>query len=74
MNRISLQKVLIVFLIIFLLSRSRNIAEFFSELDCGGILTLQPLRDSPEQGRFFVTIALSALIFVTVFFLLNKRK
>ena len=74
MNQISVKKILIAFLIIFLLSRSRKIVELFSELDFGGILTLEPLRESPEQGRFFVTIALFALIFVTVFCLLNKRK
>jgi len=74
MNKISVQKILIAFLIIFLLSRSGKIVESFSELDCHDILTLEPLRDSPEQGRFFVTILLFALIFVTVFWFLNKRK
>ncbi len=74
MNKISVQKILIAFLIIFLLSRSRKIVKFFSELDCSGILTLEPLRESPEQGRFFVTVLLFTLIFVTVFWFLNKRK
>jgi hypothetical protein len=74
MNRISLEKVLIVFVAIFLMSRSRRIVEFFSDLDTDGILTLEPLRDSPPQARFFVTVMALALAYVTVYFYLQRRK
>jgi hypothetical protein len=66
MNKISLKKILIAFLAIFLLSRSRRIAELFSELDFDGVLTLQPLRNCSEDMRYLVTLALFALAFVTI--------
>ena len=74
MSQKTITNVLIAFAIIFLLSRTGKIMQFLSGLDAGGILTLAPLRNSPEQGKFLVTIALCALAFVTVFCLLNKRK
>jgi len=74
MSQKSIRNALIAFAIIFLLSRTGKILEFLSELDPGGILTLAPLRDSPEEARFFVTIALCALIFTVIFCQLNRRK
>jgi len=74
MAQISFKKMLIVFVIIFLLSRSGKILEFFSHLNTDGILTIEPLRESSIEARFLITLALCALAFITVFSLLNKRK
>lgn len=74
MTQISSKKILITLTIIFLLSRTGKIREFISALHFGEILTLEPLRESPPQARFFVTIMFCALVFVTVFCLLNKRR
>ena len=74
MNQPSGRKILIALGIIFILSHSGKIIEFFSELNFGGILTFEPLRESPPQARFFVTIMFCALVFVTVFCVLNKRR
>jgi len=73
-NKISLRKILILLLVILLLSRTGKILQLFSGLDFNGILTLEPLRDSPQEGRFLVTLGLFALAFITMFVLLNRRK
>ncbi len=74
MSQKTITNVLIAFAIIFLLSRTGKILQFLSGLDAGGILTLGPLRDSPENARFYITLALFVLAFVTIFSLLQKRK
>jgi hypothetical protein len=66
MNQISFKKVTVAVIVVFALSRTRQIVEFFETLDFGGILTLEPFRNSPEEGRFLVTVALLALAFVTI--------
>jgi hypothetical protein len=74
MIQISWKKVLLAAAIIFLLSRIRKIIAFLSALNVSDILTLQPLRDSPPQARLFVTLMVLALAYVTVYFLLLRRK
>jgi len=74
MNQISFKKLTVAAIVVFALSRTRQIVEFFKELDFGGILTLEPLRNSPEGGRFLVTVALLFLVFVTVMSFLRNRK
>lgn len=70
----SLKKILIVFAMIFLLSRTGKILEFLFQLHLDEIFTLQPLRQSPERGKFFITILLLAWLATVAFCLLNKRK
>jgi len=74
MNQISLKKIAVAAMVIFALSRSRQILQFFEELELGGILTLEPLRNSPAGARFLVTVALCAFVFVVLYSLLSKRK
>ncbi len=74
MIRLSLKTILIAFLVIFLMSRSRRIIDFFSELDTGGTLTLEPLRNSSESGRYVVTVTLFALAFVIIWKIYLKNK
>jgi hypothetical protein len=68
------KKILIAFVVILVASRTRRILEFLRGLDFGGILTLEPLHRQPEEGRFLVTIALCALVFAFLVFLLSRRK
>ena len=72
MNHISAKKVLWAFIALLLLSRTGRIVQFFEASDLGGILTLEPLRNSPEEGRFLVTVALLVLAFVTIHSWLRK--
>ena len=76
MNQISLKKIGIVFLVIFLLSRSRAIIEFLSgiDLDMDGILTLEPLRRCSDGARYVVTILFLAFCFVVIWKLFLSRK
>lgn len=74
MNQISFRRVLIVFLAILLMSRTGKILKFFSDVDTDGVLTIEPLRESSSEIRYVVTLALCALLFTTIFCLLNKRK
>jgi hypothetical protein len=74
MNQISLKKIAVAALVVFALSRTRQILRFIEELDLGGVLTLEPLRNSPEGARFLVTVALGALAVVLLCSLLSRRK
>jgi len=74
MSQKTITNALIAFAIIFLLSRTGKIMQFLSGLDGGGILTLAPLRDSPEDARFYITLAVFVLAFVTIFSVLQRRK
>ena len=74
MNQVSFKKIAVAALVVFALSRTRQILRFFRELELGGILTLEPLRNSPDGARFLVTVALCALVFVVLYSLLSRRK
>jgi len=73
-NQISFKKIAIAVAVIFALSRTRQIVEFFKDLDLGGILTLEPLRRTPEEGRFLVTVAVGVLVVVVLWSLVKNRK
>lgn len=72
--RISFRKILIAFLIIFLLSRSRRILDAFSGFDGGGILTLEPLRNCSELQRYIATMAILFLCFIIFWHLFLRRR
>lgn len=76
MTKVDWKSVVIALLVLIVIARARQIAEFFSTFQGGDILTLTPLRDSSVEGRFVVTLGILALIFITIFclLLLNKRK
>ena len=76
MRQLSPSKILGIFVLLFLLSRTGKIIEFFRQLKPGEFLTLAPLKASrcPEPDRFVVTLALLALIWLTVYLLLQKWK
>ena len=74
MNSISLKKILIVFLAIFQMSRTRKIIDIVSEIDTDGILTFEPLRWACVELRFLITAALLALGFVVIWSVLMKGK
>jgi hypothetical protein len=74
MSRIRFKRIALVAVVILLLARGGRILQFLKGLDLGGVLTLEPLRRTPEDGRFLVTIALLALAFVTLDSLLRRRK
>ena len=76
MNKISLKKIGIVCLVIFLLSRSRGMLEFLSDIDLrvNGILTLEPLRQCSDEDRYVVTVLFLAFCFVVIWKLLITFK
>jgi hypothetical protein len=74
MNQISFKKIAVAVLVVFALSRTRQILRFLEELDLGGILTVEPLRNSPEGARFLATVALGALAVFLLYNLLSRRK
>lgn len=76
MTKVNWKSVVIALLVLIVIARARQIVAFFSTFQGGDILTLAPLRDSPVESRFIVTLGFLALIFVTIFclLLLNKRK
>ena len=77
MHQISFKKVFIGFLIIFLMSRAYKVISFFSGLEFEGseILTLQPLRDCSEEGRYIVTLVFFLACFIVVWkFLMSRKK
>lgn len=64
MNQISFKRLALLAAVILLLSRTGRILESLKGLDLGGILTLEPLRRTPEDGRCLMTLALGALVIV----------
>ena len=76
MNRISFKKIGIVFLVIFILSRSRAIMDFLSGIDLNvdGIFTLEPLRRCSDESRYLVTILFMAFCFVVIWKLLMIKR
>ena len=73
MNNISFKKILIVFGIIFLMSRTKQILSFFSEIFNNDMLSLEPIRDFPDGARAAITVALYGLIFVVIWKLVLKK-
>ena len=74
MIKISIKKIVIVFAILVLLSRSKYIIEFFSDLDLGDTLTLAPLQNCSEASRYVVTCLLLALGYVIFWRLFLKNR
>jgi hypothetical protein len=64
MTQLSWKKLLVGFLVVLVLSHAGRILVFLQGLDLGGILTLEPLRRTPEDGRCLMTHALGALVIV----------
>lgn len=73
---LSLKKIVTVFLVLFLLSRTRVILQWFSGLDTDGVFTLQPLADQPAEARYVVTLLFIALIIVAIwkFIIIHDRR
>jgi hypothetical protein len=74
MSRIRFKRIALVVIGIVLLCQADRIIEFLKRLNPSGILTLEPLRRSPEEGRFLVTIALCVLVFVVLYSLFQRGK
>ena len=76
MNQISLKKIFIVLVVIFLLSQSGKLIRFFTNLKLEGLFfdSMEPLRKSPVEARYVLTLLLFALIYITIFKLLQNRK
>lgn len=74
MPTIKWRAVVIAILVLILIARARQIVEFFAQLNIGEIITLEPLLNSPPEGKYVVTLGLFALVFITIFSLLNKRR
>lgn len=75
MKRISIGQIMIVFLVLFLLSRTGVILNWFKEQHLGEIFTLQPLLDQPVQAHYVLTLLAMALVFVICWTIyLNKQK
>jgi len=60
--------------VLLVLSRTGKILQFLGQLRPGEILTLRPLLECPQWARYIVTLAFGALVFLTVWTLINRRK
>lgn len=76
MNQISLKKIFIVFVVIFLLSRSRRIAETLGELQLGKLVSefFDQIWTMHPQMRYLIVLLVAALLYITVFVLIKNRK
>ena len=74
MPRLSFKKIAIAFLILLLLSRSSKIIAYLSDLEWESWFTMEPLANSPPLQRYIATLAVLALIYVTIVKLLMKKK
>ncbi len=74
MPPISLKKLLIVILVVILLSRLDKVAMLGSRI-CGYIYeSFEPFREFSKEQRYLVMLAFFALLYITIFKLLYKRK
>ena len=74
MPRLSIKKIAIAFLVLFLLSRSGQIISYLSNLEWGSCFTLEPLCNSPPLARYTATLLVLVLVYVTIVKILIKRK
>ena len=74
MPRLSFKKIAIAFLVLFLLSRSSKIIAFLKNLEWESWFTMEPLANSPPLQRYIATLAVLALLYVTIVKILMKKK
>lgn len=74
MPPISLKKVVVVIAIVVLLSRLDRVLALLSRTYLAIYNSLEPLRNSPTDGKFLVTLGLFALAFVVIWSFLQKGK
>lgn len=75
MRQPGLSKILGIFILLFLLSRTGKIIKFFEELKEDKFLTLDPLIRAPEPARYTVTVALIGFgVWLVIYLLLQRRK
>ena len=72
MPPISMKKVLIAILIIILLSRLDRVIAFAKRAYVTVYESFEPLRNCSAEARYIVLIAFLALIYISVFRLLQK--
>jgi hypothetical protein len=75
MNQISFRKILVAIIIIFIMAYSGRIMKFFSNLEMGDELSssMQPLKDSPPEAKFVLMMLVFALVYISIFKLLQNR-
>ena len=73
MPRLSIMKISGFFLIIFLLAHSGKILRAIAPLYIWGYDSLSPLRDSPEDMRFVITLGILALVVIVIWKLFNRH-
>ena len=74
MPPLSLKKIFTVIAILFLLAYSRIILEYVAGLWTWFDESLDPLRNSPIEVRYFATLVIMAFLFFVLYRLMDQRK
>lgn len=73
MNNNIYTKIMIVFGVIFLLSRLKHITAYLAGIFNEDMLSLEPIRDFPDGARAAITVAFYGLVFVVIWKLVLKK-
>ena len=73
MKPIQFKQLLILIFMIFLMSKARHISQWFYELHRNEILTLDPIRDFPDDAKAAITVVFYILIGVIAWKLILKK-
>ena len=76
MMAIKWRTIIITIVFLMIIARSRQIAAKLRELRIGDMLseTINIIWDMPSLGRYAVVLAVAALLYITVFVLIIRRK
>jgi len=74
MPPISLKKVIVAILIIILLSRLDRIIALIVRIYEAFYDSFEPLRNCPPEGKYIAALVFLALVYITIFKLLQNRR
>lgn len=73
MKELSVKNILIIFVVIFAMSRIKQITQGLSEVFNDEMLSLEPIRDFPDGARAAITVFFFLLVFVVIWKLVLKK-
>ena len=73
MKELSMKNILIIFVVIFAMSRIKQIMQGLSEVFNDEMLSLEPIRDFPDGARATITVFFFLLVFVVIWKLVLKK-
>lgn len=71
--KLNMKAIAVFFIVVFLLSRTRQITDWVRHIYDMEILTLEPIRHFPDDARAAITVVFFCAIFVIIWRLVLKK-